>query len=229
LLARELAGRQLRYSYRFLFAPATLGAIAWLARNENRLDRVRHGLVCCCVGDPGPLAYKKSRSGSADVDRATQLVLRESGEPFDVREWEPWGSDERQYNSPGFDLDVGTLTRSAHGSLAEYHSSADDLELVRPEALAASFRAYMGVFDVLETNEAYVNLSPKGEPQLGRRGLFRPVGGATLDEVALLWVLNLSDGKHTLLDIAVRSGLPFAQLRSAAQALLDHELLRVAT
>jgi aminopeptidase-like protein len=228
LLARELAGRELRYSYRFLFAPATIGAIAWLARNEDRLDRVRHGLVCYCVGDPGPLTYKKSRSGVADVDRAAQLVLRESGEPFEVREWEPWGSDERQYNSPGFDLDVGTLTRSAQGSLAEYHSSADDLDLVRPEALAGSFRAYMGVFDVLETNAAYVNLSPKGEPQLGRRGLFRPVGGAAVDELALLWVLNLSDGRHTLLDVAERSGLTYAQVRAAAQALEAVDLLRVA-
>jgi aminopeptidase-like protein len=231
LLARELAGRELRYSYRFLFAPSTIGPLAWLARNEERLDRVRHGLVCYCVGDTGPLTYKKSRSGTADVDRAAQLVLRESGEPFDVHEWEPWGADERQFNSPGFDLDVGTLTRTPPGSYPEYHSSADDLELVRPEALAGSFRACMGVFDVLETNAAYVNLSPKGEPQLGRRGLYRAIGTGALPagELALLWVLNLSDGRHTLLDIAERSGLPFAQLRAAAQLLEEDGLLRVAT
>jgi aminopeptidase-like protein len=230
LLARELAGRQLRYSYRFLFAPSTIGPLAWLARNEGRLDRVRHGLVCYCVGDPGPLTYKKSRGGIADVDRAAQLVLRESGEPFEVHEWEPWGADERQFNSPGFDLDVGTLTRTPPGSYPEYHTSADDLELVRPEALAGSFGAYMSVFHVLETNAAYVNLSPKGEPQLGRRGLYRAIGTGALPagELALLWVLNLSDGRHTLLDVAERSGLPYAQLRSAAQLLEKHGLLRVA-
>ena len=230
LLARELAGRKLRYSYRFLFAPATIGALAWLARNEERLDRVTHGLVCNCVGDPGPLTYKQSRGGAADVDRAAQLVLRESGAPFQVHEWEPWGSDERQFNSPGIDLDVGALTRSGHGSFPEYHSSADDLELVRPEALAGSFHAYMSVFDVLETNDAYLNLSPKGEPQLGRRGLYRAIGSGALPagELALLWVLNLSDGRNTLVDIAETSGLPYAQLRTAAQLLEEHELLRVA-
>src|SRR5689334_6751675 len=186
LLARHLSGRTPRLSYRFLFSPGTIGPIAWLARNEERLDRVKHGLVCLCVGDPGPLTYKKSRRGDAEIDRAAQLVLRDSGERFEVHEWEPWGGDERQFNSPGFNLPVGTLTRSAPGSFPEYHTSADDLDLVRPEALAQSFLAYLDVFDVLETNAAYVNLSPKGEPQLGRRGLYRAIGaghGANVDEL----------------------------------------------
>jgi aminopeptidase-like protein len=231
LLARELAGRRLRYSYRFLFSPGTIGPIAWLARNEERLARVRHGLVCLCVGDPGPLTYKKSRRGTAEIDRAAQLVLRDSGEPFEVHEWEPWGGDERQFNSPGFNLPVGTLTRSAPGSFPEYHTSADDLDFVRPEALARSFQAYLDVFDVLETNDAYVNLSPKGEPQLGRRGLYRAIGaghGANVNELSLLWVLNLSDGEHTLVEIAEQSGLSYAQIRDAARTLVEHDLLEVA-
>ncbi len=230
LLARELAGRELRYSYRFLFAPSTIGPLAWLAQNEERLGRITHGLVCYCVGDPGPLTYKKSRSGITDVDRAAQLVLHESGEPFDVLEWEPWGGDERQFNSPGLDLDVGTLTRTPPGAYPEYHSSADDLELVRPEALAGSFRACTSIFDVLETDARYVNLSPKGEPQLGRHGLYRAIGagGSPNAELALLWVLNLSDGGHSLVDVAERSGLPFARLRDAAHVLEQHGLLAVA-
>jgi aminopeptidase-like protein len=231
LLARELAGRKLRYSYRFLFSPGTIGPIAWLARNEERLARVKHGLVCLCVGDPGPLTYKKSRRGTAEIDRAAQLVVRDSGEPFEVHEWEPWGGDERQFNSPGFNLPVGTLTRSAPGSFPEYHTSADDLDFVRPEALARSFQAYLDVFDVLETNDAYVNLSPKGEPQLGRRGLYRAIGaghGANVNELSLLWVLNLSDGEHTLVEIAEQSGLSYAQIRDAARTLVEHDLLEVA-
>lgn len=224
-LAQRLAGLELRYSYRFLFSPATIGPIAWLARNEERLERVKHGLVCLCVGDPGPLTYKQSRRGDAEVDRAAQLVLRDSGEPFLVHEWEPWGGDERQFNSPGFDLPVGRLTRSAPGSFPEYHTSADDLDFVRPDALGRSFHAYMAVFDVLETNAAYVNLNPKGEPQLGRRGLYRAIGGDEPLELALLWVLSLSDGEHTLVDVAERSGLPYAQIRDAARTLADHELL----
>ena len=231
LLARHLSGQKPRLSYRFLFSPGTIGPIAWLARNEERLDRVKHGLVCLCVGDPGSLTYKKSRRGDAEIDRAAQLVLRDSGEPFEVHEWEPWGGDERQFNSPGFNLPVGTLTRSAPGSFPEYHTSADDLDFVRPEALARSFQAYLDVFDVLETNDAYVNLSPKGEPQLGRRGLYRAIGaghGANVDELSLLWVLNLSDGEHTLVDIAEQSGLTYTQVRDAARTLVEHDLLKVA-
>jgi aminopeptidase-like protein len=231
LLARELATRRLRYSYRFLFSPATIGPIAWLARNEDQLARVKHGLVCYCVGDSGALTYKKSRRGGTEIDRVVQLVLRDSAEPSEVHEWEPWGGDERQFNSPGFDLPVGALTRTPPGAFPEYHSSADDLDFVEPVALGRSFHAYMAVVDVLETNETYVNLSPKGEPQLGRRGLYRAIGSgrASVDELSLLWVLNLSDGEHTLVEIAERSGLRYAQVRDAARALVEHDLLAIAS
>ncbi|HSS80340.1 MAG TPA: DUF4910 domain-containing protein [Gaiellaceae bacterium] len=232
LLARELATRRPRYSYRFLFSPATIGPIAWLARNEERLARVKHGLVCYCVGDSGALTYKKSRRGDREIDRVVQLVLRDSVGPSEVQEWEPWGGDERQFNSPGFDLPVGALTRTPPGAFPAYHSSADDLDFVEPAALGRSFHAYMAVFDVLETNEAYVNLSPKGEPQLGRRGLYRAIGAsgrASVDELSLLWVLSLSDGEHTLVDIAERSGLGYAQVRDAARTLVEHDLLAIAS
>ena len=231
LLARELATRRLRYSYRFLFSPATIGPIAWLARNEDQLARVKHGLVCYCVGDSGALTYKKSRRGDTEIDRVVQLVLRDSAEPSEVHEWEPWGGDERQFNSPGFDLPVGALTRTPPGAFPEYHSSADDLDFVVPAALGRSFHAYMAVVDVLETNETYVNLSPKGEPQLGRRGLYRAIGasGASVDELALLWVLNLSDGEHSLVDIAERSGLRYSQVRDSARTLVEHDLLAIAS
>ena len=231
LLARELATRRLRYSYRFLFSPATIGPIAWLARNEEQLSRVAHGLVCYCVGDSGALTYKKSRRGDTEIDRVVQLVLRDSAEPSEVHEWEPWGGDERQFNSPGFDLPVGALTRTPPGAFPEYHSSADDLDFVVPAALGRSFHAYLAVVDVLETNETYVNLSPKGEPQLGRRGLYRAIGasGASVDELALLWVLNLSDGEHSLVDIAERSGLRYSQVRDSARTLVEHDLLAIAS
>jgi aminopeptidase-like protein len=229
-LAKHLASRSLRYSYRFLISPGTIGPIAWLARNEGRLEHVKHGLVCLCVGDPGPLTYKKSRRGDAEVDRAAQLVLRDSGDASEVHEWEPWGGDERQFNSPGFNLPVGTLTRSAPGSFPEYHTSADDLDFITAGALGRSFHAYMSVFDVLETNATYVNLSPKGEPQLGRRGLYRSIGAgpdAGVNELSLLWVLNLADGEHTLVDMAERSGLPYATVRNAARTLEQHDLLKI--
>jgi len=226
-LARALAGRQLMHTYRLLWSPGTLGPLCWLARNRDRLDRVRHGLVVSCVGDPGPLRYKRSRRGDTAIDRAASYVL--AGEPGSlVTEWKPSGGDERQFCSPGFDLPVGTLSRTPHGLFPEYHSSADDLTLVTPEALVSSLRTALAIVDVVETNARYLNLSPYGEPQLGRRGLYQSVPDGTNPEAALLWVLNLSDGSHDLLEIAERSGLPFEAVRQAAATLEGHDLLEQA-
>ena len=201
MLARELSQRRLRHSYRFLFAPGTIGPLAWLHQNRDTLHRVKHGLTVSCIGDAGGLTYKRSRRGDSEVDRAVELVLRDSGAPHRVVDWEPWGGDERQFCSPGFDLPVGCLMRTPHGEFPGYHTSADGLERIRPESLAESVRVCLDVVEVLETNRTCVNLSPYGEPQLGRRGLYRSSGGAVEspdDERALLWVLNLSDGQRVV-------------------------------
>jgi aminopeptidase-like protein len=227
-LAESLASRARRLSYRFVFVPGTIGAIAWLARNEQTLSRISHGLVLTGIGDPGHSTYKRSRRGDADIDRAFAHVLEQSGEPYELQEFSPWGYDERQYCSPGFNLPVGCLMRTPHGHYPEYHTSADDLDFVRPDALESSFRTCLSVFEVLEENRTYVNLSPKGEPQLGRRGLYAAIGGdadRARSQLALLWVLNFSDGTNTLLDIAQRASLPFDVIRRAADILRDHDLL----
>ncbi|MCH9651624.1 MAG: DUF4910 domain-containing protein [Deltaproteobacteria bacterium] len=217
-----------RYSYRFVFVPGTIGSITWLAKNEDTTARVSHGLVAANLGDSGPFHYKKSRQGDAEIDRVVSLVLRESGRDYGVEDFVPFGYDERQYCSPGFDLPVGSLTRTPYGRYAEYHTSRDDLSLVQPKFLAGSLRTYLEVMAVLEGNTRALNLNPKGEPQLGRRGLYRAVGGegSRERELALLWVLNLSDGSHSLLDVAERSGIPFATVRASADALLAAGLLR---
>lgn len=214
-------------SYRLLFIPGTIGSITWLARNETRDSKVAAGLVLACVGDRAPLTYKRSRRGDALVDRAAAHVLGHRGNEERVMEFVPWGWDERQFNSPGFNLPVGSLSRSREGEYEEYHSSADDLELVRPESLEEGLQAVLDIIDVLETDRRYVNLAPKGEPQLGKRGLYPLVGGpaAEREQLAMLWVLNQSDGSRSLLDIAERSGLPFSDLRSAAQRLHAADLL----
>ena len=219
--------RRRRFTYRFLFVPGLIGPIVWLSRNEERVGRIRHGLVLACIGDPGHPTYKRTRRGNAEIDRAVAHVLRDSGQEYRVREFTPFGYDERQYNSPGFDLPVGLLMRSPHGEYPEYHTSADDLSVVRPESLADSLAKLLSIVDVLEHDRRYVNLSPKGEPQLGRRGLYRTIGGGGFRDLepALLWVLNLSDGKSSLLDVAERSGLPFGAVREAALALSDVGLL----
>jgi len=226
-LARTLARQRLSYTYRLLWSPGTLGPLCWLARNRGQLARVAHGLVVSCVGDPGQLRYKRSRRGDAPIDRASAYVVAHEPRGI-IANWQPTGGDERQYCSPGFDLPVGTLSRTPHGLFPEYHSSKDDLSLVTSEALAGSFRAALKIIDVVETNVAYRNLSPFGEPQLGRRGLYESVPDGTNPEAAMLWVLNASDGTHDLLAIAERSGLPFETIREAACALEQHRLLEPA-
>ena len=226
--AEHLRRARLRYSYRFVFIPGTIGSIAWLARNEASASRVRHGLVLSGVGDPGPLSYKRSRRGDATIDQAVEHVLATSGRAHAVVDWFPYGYDERQYCSPGFDLPVGRLSRSPHGEYPEYHTSGDDLDFVRPESLADALSTVLAVFAVLEGDGRYLNRNPKCEPQLGRRGLYRALGGAVdrrATEMALLWVLSLSDGEWSLLDIARRAALPFDAIREAATALEHHELL----
>jgi aminopeptidase-like protein len=228
MLAKGLLERELRHSYRFVFAPGTIGPLAWLHDNRDRLDRVRHGLTFSCIGDGGDLTYKRSRRSNAEIDEAMEVVLRDRGEAHRILPWEPWGGDERQFCSPGFDLPLGSLMRTPHGEFAGYHTSADSLDLIRPESLAGAVDACLQVVDVLETNGRFRNLSPYGEPQLGKRGLYRSAGGAVAtpdDERALLWVLNLSDGRSTLVEVARRSGLGYAVVRRAAERLEQAGLL----
>jgi aminopeptidase-like protein len=228
-LAKLLAGvPRRRYSYRFLFMPGTIGAITWLALNEDRAARIRHGLVLACVGDRGPCTYKRSRQGDAEIDRIVVDVLEHSAAGHRVEEFSPQGYDERQYCSPGFNLAVGVLSRTPHGRFAEYHTSADDLDFVDPSALADSLLKCLEIIEVLEGNCVYISRNPKCEPQLGVRGLYASMGGhgdARAMEAALLWVLNMSDGVHSLLEIARRSGLAFDVIRRAASTLVAHELL----
>jgi len=227
-LAQELMGRPLRYSYRFLFIPATFGSIAWLASHQGQVGRIKHGLVLACVGDSGEITYKRSRRGDAEIDRAMQHVLRRSGDGGRIIDYVPYGYDERQYCSPGFDLPVGCLSRTPHGRFPEYHTSADNLEFVKPGALAHSFATCLAVIDILENDTRYRNLNPLCEPQLGRRGIYRSWADQTdggKDEMALLWVLSLSEGRKSLLEIAERSGMPFDIIKKAADILREHGLL----
>lgn len=228
-LAKSLMSSRPRYSYRFLFIPGTIGSITWLSRNEKNVHRIKHGLVLSCIGDRGPVSYKKSRRGDAEIDRAALHVLKHSGHGYRSAEFSPYGNDERQYCSPGFNLPVGRLSRTPDGEFAEYHTSADDSNFVDAASLGDSFNKCLSIFEVLENNRTYVNQNPKCEPQLGKRGLYRTFGGyadSGQQEFAMLWVLNQSDGTNNLLDIAERSGLSFTMIHQAADILESHGLLR---
>jgi aminopeptidase-like protein len=227
LLAEQLGRGKPRLSYRILFVPGTIGSIAWLARNRDRLHGLRGGLVIGLLGDPGPLTYKRSRRGSCEVDRIAAEVVRELDVAARLLDFSPYGYDERQFCSPGFDLPVGRLTRSANDMYPEYHTSADDLELIRADALAQSMLALLRIVERVDSNRRYCNRHPFGEPRLGRRGLFRATGGANPGEFehALLWVLNQSDGGRGILDIAAAAGMPQAVVQQAADALVAAGLL----
>jgi len=226
-LAQRMAGLRTRYSYRFLFAPGTIGAIAWLAANEARSARIKYGLVVSMVGDGGGPTYKRSRRGDAAIDRAMAHILGHSGLAPTIEEFSPYGYDERQYCSPGFNLPVGLLQRSKYGTIPQYHSSGDDLAFIKPQHLLESYRMIVETIGVIENDAVYRNMTPKCEPQLGNRGLYRRVGGQEIaaENMAMLWVLNFSDGAHSLLDIADRSKLPFKIVLKAARLLEEHGLL----
>lgn len=226
--ARAQAGRPLRYSYRFLFAPVTIGAITWLAQNEHDLSRIKHGLVLTLLGDPGQIHYKRSRAGDRAVDRAAQHVLQHSGAAHVIDDFLPYGYDERQFCSPGFDLPVGCLMRTPYQQFPQYHTSGDDPSFVQADKLVDSLSTCLAILNVLEGDEHLLNLNPKAEPQLGRRGIYRALSerqGSGNRELALLWVLNQSDGQHSLLQIAERAKLPFETIQQAASLLREHGLL----
>lgn len=228
-LAQWLMNQKHRYTYRFVFAPGTIGALCWLANNRTTVRRISHGLVLSCLGDSGSITYKRSRQGSAMIDRIVEHVLKEQASDYQVRDFVPYGYDERQYCSPGFNLPVGVLMRTPYGEYPEYHTSADNLDLLNPQSLEHSLSVLQKIVQVIETNRRYVNLSPYGEPQLGKRHLYSSTGGAPKSpgyEMALLWMLNYSDGQHDLLDISMKSGLPFVTLVSAADRLKEASLLR---
>ena len=228
-LAKLLTGKKLRYSYRILWVPGTIGAISWLALHPTVLPNIEHGLVLSCLGDPGRFTYKRSRRGTAVIDRIVAHVLRCANKEFECVDFTPLGYDERQYCSPGIDLPVGSFMRTPNGKYAQYHTSADDLNFVSPIALGESMQMLLRILRALESNHTYINQKPQCEPQLGRRGLYRQMGGTHGGrfEEAILWILNMSDGEHSLLDVAERSKMPFETLADAARVLCAKDLLKL--
>ena len=230
-LAKILTTKKNRLSYRFLFIPGTIGAIAWLSLNESNLSNIKAGLVATLLGDASPLTYKKTRNGNATIDQAVTHYLRHSGEDYRLIDFSPYGYDERQFNSPGISLPVGSLTRSQYGQYPEYHTSADNLELISGEKLEASLKAYLSIIDILDNNVIYINQISRCEPQLGKRGLYRIIKGENVEEselrkMAMLWCLNLSDGNYSLLDIADKAAISFEVIKQIAAILEKEGLLK---
>jgi len=218
-----------RFGYRFVFAPETIGVIAYLSRFGERLKRhVVAGLVATCVGDAGAFNYKQTRNGSAPLDRIVNNALAHSSAAYRIRPFWPMGSDERQYCSPGFDLPVGSLMRSVYGEFSQYHNSLDNLDFVTETALAESLAMYLRVFEALEENRVYRRTHPECEPCLGRRGLYPDLnaqGARDLEIQRRMWILNLADGQNTLIDMAERIGCGLLDLVPSVRVLSEAGLI----
>jgi aminopeptidase-like protein len=230
-LAKELATRHRYYSYRFLFIPGTIGAITWLARNEKILGRIKYGLVTSLLGIDSIFTYKRSRQATARIDRIVEYALSKWPVQSEIINFIPYGYDERQFCSPGFNLPVGNITRVPFGEYPEYHTSADNFDLISEKGLNDSLAVFQHIIGFIEADRKYVNQFPKGEPQLGKRGLYDNVGGRNDSkklQLAFLWVLNYSDGQHTLTDICMLSGMELSIIREAAGMLLSKGLIKPA-
>ncbi len=217
-----------RYTYRLIFAPGTIGSITWLAKNEDKINHIKHGLVISCVGDAGSFTYKCSRQKDAEVNQVVAYALENSGLPYTVEDFSPYGYDERQYCSPGINLNVGLFERSKYGSFPEYHTSADNLDFIHPAYLEESYELIKDILNIFECNKTFKNNFPKCEPQLGKRGLYRAIGGEldkATKQLAMLWVLNQSDGTKSLLEITKQSGINFEIICEAAALLNSHEII----
>lgn len=230
LLYRRLAALpRRRLTYRFAFVPETIGAIAYLSlRGEHLREHLVAGYVLTCLGDAGRFTYKLSRQGNSLADRAARHVLAQAAKNPEIIDFFPQGSDERQYCSPGFDLPVGCLTRTMYWRYPEYHTSLDNKDFISFPAMVETVDTCLEICRTLDAEGRYRNLVPFGEPQLGKRGLYPDLGGANEREArvrAQAWLLNLSDGKHSLLDIAERSGERVTVLADIAETCIAAGLL----
>lgn len=231
-LAKKISEfEELEFSYRFLFIPETIGSITWLSLNEDKIKNIKFGLVATCCGDSGNFTYKKSRKGDTEIDKSVEKVLIDSGHDFSLVEFFPLGSDERQFCSPGFNLSVGSLMRTPYGEYVQYHTSSDNLEFMDKDGLLNTLEMYLNTVYVLENNKKYINLNPKCEPQLGKRGIYSNLGSlknSRQSDEAMLWILNYSDGENSLLDIAYKSKMSFKFIKECSDLLLKVGLLREA-
>jgi len=221
--------KNLKYSYRFVFVPETIGSIYLLSvKGEHFKKNLEAGFVLTCIGDSGKFTYKKSRNGNSLPDKVTELILKQTEDSYNIIDFFPCGSDERQYCSPGFNLPVGSLMRTMYGKFPEYHTSADNKNFISFEAMEKSVEKYLEIIELLEKNEKYINTMPYCEPQLGKRGLY-PTLGSQKDTgnvvSAMMWVLNLSDGTNDLISISEKSKIPVKELYPVIDKLIENGIL----
>lgn len=231
-IARWLAALpERRYTYRIVFVPETIGAIAYLSANLTHLKRrVVAGFQLTCLGDERAYSYLPSRATDTLADRAALHVLKHLSPEFRRYTFLDRGSDERQYCAPGVELPVASIMRSKYGQYPEYHTSLDNLDFVTPAGLAGGFAAIRAAIETLESDCRPVAVV-LCEPQLGRRGLYPTLSTRNSSDSVrtMMNLLAYADGTRSLLDIAEVIGVPMWDLTPVCRVLIDHDLLRDAS
>lgn len=220
---------KLKYTYRFVFIPETIGSITYLSRNLDYLKKhLIAGFVLSCVGDNRTYSYLPSRNGNTIADRVLRNVLKFHYPEYKAYSFLDRGSDERQYNSPGVDLPFCVLCRSKYGEYPEYHTSKDNLDLISAEGLEGALEVCMQCVDALEWNEFY-QTNCLCEPQLGKRGLYPTISqkGSYDSILAMRDLIAYSDGTRDLLDISSTIKVPVKELIPIIEKLLKHNLLSI--
>ncbi len=251
LLLRHLKGKKTRHSYRFVIAPETIGAIAYLSQNEHVMKTLSGGFVLTTVAGPGKHGYKQTFLGDHLIDRVVSRTFKEEQldhtlYPFDIN-----GSDERQYSSQNSRIPMGTICKDKYFEYDSYHTSLDNLDFISAKNLVATLKLYISAIGNLEMNGTYRSLYTYSEPMLSKRGLYPTIGGhrkqkamgqvkdqvekkcsandaetpTALDINAMMWVMFYGDGLASLLDISEKTGLSLKVLYGAAVKLCTNDLL----
>ena len=232
LLARELAKRQCTFSYRFVFVPETIGAIAYCANNEAVMKEIDTGFVVTTVGGRGSIGYKPSIDEQNPINRIIEQTFREHKIPYRTYPFLPLGSDERQYSSPGFRINVASITKDKYYDYPYYHTSLDNLDFVEAGHINECLNLYLNAIEKLDKNQVYLNRFPHGEINLKKYGLHEAVGGIPVAaEKALspadifLTLMIYCDGNHSLLDISEKADVSIERLFDAAEILVENKVL----
>lgn len=215
-----------RYTYRFVFAPETVGAITYISRNlEHLRSHVVAAVNLTCIGDDGDYSYLASRTGSTPIDRIARRVVRTRPRPVEYSYLDR-GSDERQYGMPGVDVPMISLMRTKYGAYPEYHTHMDDLTVVTPTGLQGGLDLVRECVTELEHSD-YYRSTVLAEPQLGRRGLYHTMHARTVADEVLLrtHVLAYADGEHSIADMAELFGAPIGDVQMLVDELIEHGLL----
>jgi aminopeptidase-like protein len=227
-LAKQLSSDiNRRLSYRIIFIPETIGAIAYISAHlEDMQRKVIAGYVVTCVGDNNTFSYLSSRKERTIADRAATHVLKHLHPNFISYSYLDRGSDERQYCSPGVDLPVASVMRSKYGTYPEYHTSLDDLDYISSDGLAGAFDVLSRCLQILEANLTYRACNPC-EPQLGKHDMYAPISTKKRSPATrtILNLLAYCDGNMDLLDIAEKINVPAWELAEYAQQLVTKKLI----